>query len=1160
MVESLKLGAFKFDALFLPENLCQFDKQFLDYLKTNNPQLEQQLLAYRAQTLNAEPKQVSLFLIELAQYVESFLIELFAIEAEIERQRLLILSSDPIFIFKQWFVKREGRRRIKQQDALLPFSGLDHWVKSSVDCRQDDFELVVATWAKCLLDNQNDLEAIDHLIQWCVYGLTDKKAKDQVANWVSFQLPESLNYQYLVKHQQFNNDNLDYFCSENEDLRPRDGFDLTDEGMSKRQVMDQVHYCIYCHNNEGDFCSKGFPVKKQQPELGFKENPLGQLLTGCPLEEKISEMHWLKRHGYSLAALAMVMVDNPLCPLTGHRICNDCMKSCIFQKQEPVDIPQIETHVLKDVLALPWGVEIYDLLCRWNPLRQEQWVAKPYIGKKVLVMGMGPSGMTLAHHLLMEGCAVVGVDGLKIEPLDKKYLTQPIKSYDTIKQNLSDRVVDGFGGVAEYGITPRWDKNYLKLIYISLMRRPHFQVFGGVRFGGTLTVDDVWRLNFDHLAIAVGAGLPRELRIPGSLAPGMRQANDFLMALQLTGAGKMNSLANLQIRMPIVVIGGGLTAIDTATESQAYYIVQVEKLYQRYQKLSTWVGEARVRSQFSSLDLTILVEMLVHGEQVAIERKKAKKQKRQADFIHLIRQWGGVTVVYRRRLQDCPAYRLNHHELAKAFEEGLYFLEQVAPAAVQLDVSGQTKALAGVKQSFDEDGEWISSDEKVVIPARSILVATGAKPNVAYEFEHQGTFEKKQGNYQTYMDVDGKLTLMPLQKPINCKSAEVGSFTSYHHDEHKVTFVGDTHPVFHGSVVKAMASAKLTYPKIINHLCQQKSQVLLGDYQQFSQAIQQQFMVKVIAIHRHSPSVVELVIHAPIAVDNFKPGHFYRLQMFESVAKTLKGTTIQAEGVALLGTKVNRQQQTLSLMVIEEGVSSRILGKLSVDDPVALMGPTGVHIKIPSEPETVMIVGGRLSIAYLLAVGPALKAAGHRVLFILNLKTADELFCQSDIEDAADYIVWVTNDGQRIEPQRPNDLSASGALVDVISQYAQHKLAKKSPINIGQIDRVLICGSYPLLAMLKPAFQSLFKNYCKKKQPKQIASVYGPMQCMLKGVCAQCLQWQIDPQTGQRTKAVYSCSWQNQPLEMIDLTNLADRLSQNNMQETLTSLWYDYCQ
>ena len=69
-----------------------------------------------------------------------------------------------------------------------------------------------------------------------------------------------------------------------------------------------------------------------------------------------------------IGALALVALDNPMCPGTGHRICNDCMKSCIYQKQEPVNIPQIETGVLTDVLGLPWGVEIYGLLTRWNPL------------------------------------------------------------------------------------------------------------------------------------------------------------------------------------------------------------------------------------------------------------------------------------------------------------------------------------------------------------------------------------------------------------------------------------------------------------------------------------------------------------------------------------------------------------------------------------------------------------------------------------------------------------------------------------------------------------------------------------------------------------------------------------------------------------------------
>src|SRR5438477_9724368 len=128
-------------------------------------------------------------------------------------------------------------------------------------------------------------------------------------------------------------------------------------------------------------------------------------------------MHRLKAEGVPVGALAMVVVDNPMAAATGHRICNDCMKSCIYQRQDPVDIPQAETRTLKDVLGLPWGFEIYSLLTRWNPLHLRRPLPLAHTGKRVLIVGMGPAGFTLAHHLLNDGHTVVGIDGLKIEPL-----------------------------------------------------------------------------------------------------------------------------------------------------------------------------------------------------------------------------------------------------------------------------------------------------------------------------------------------------------------------------------------------------------------------------------------------------------------------------------------------------------------------------------------------------------------------------------------------------------------------------------------------------------------------------------------------------------------------------------------------------------------------
>ena len=63
-------------------------------------------------------------------------------------------------------------------------------------------------------------------------------------------------------------------------------------------------------------------------------------------------------------------------------------------------------------------------------------------------------------------------------------------------------------------------------------------MFGGVRFGGTLTVDSAFELGFDHVALCAGAGRPTVIPMKNGLARGVRQASDFLMALQLTGAAK----------------------------------------------------------------------------------------------------------------------------------------------------------------------------------------------------------------------------------------------------------------------------------------------------------------------------------------------------------------------------------------------------------------------------------------------------------------------------------------------------------------------------------------------------------------------------------------------------------------------------------------------
>jgi NADPH-dependent glutamate synthase beta subunit-like oxidoreductase/NAD(P)H-flavin reductase len=1181
-----------YQALFQAETLTQLDQQFLNHLHDQNSSLHDELIAYRSQSQPFTAIQISELLLATAPILEEFLADFFDLHQALKTVHQQTQSHNPIFAFKKWFVLRRAKRRLNKKDFSDSFAELDTWLTEQLSVISyqlsenslKDRELAVAQLAThYLADKEGYREEIEKLTRWCIRALTTQEGQAVVHDWASFRLPQPINHTNLVPIIPVSNNPFGKKEAPHNTRRQRESFKLTDLRMSGRQVQSEINYCIYCHDHDGDFCSKGFPEKKRsleesqgegQPPLPLgegrgegqgegpqlKTDPLGNILTGCPLDEKISEMHSLKRDGYSIAALAMVMIDNPMCPVTGHRICNDCMKACIYQKQESVNIPQIETRVLTDVLALPWGVEIYDLLTRWNPLRQRQWVQKPYNGLKVLIAGMGPAGFTLAHHLLMEGFAVVGIDGLKIEPLPESLLKAPIKDYATIQEKLDERIMLGFGGVAEYGITVRWDKNFLKLIYLSLLRRPYFQVYGGIRFGGTLTVESAWELGFDHLAIAVGAGLPQALPIPGSLAPGMRQAADFLMSLQLTGAAKNNSLANLQVRLPAIVIGGGLTGIDTATEVQAYYLVQIEKILSRYEQLTQVFGPQKIHEQLDALSLEIFHELLAHAKELRAERERAKQASTEPDIQSLLHKWGGVTVAYRRSMQESPAYQRNHEEISKALEEGIFYLEGVEPKVAQLDQYGQVQFLVCQKRQADADGHWQNLDEEVVLPARSIFVATGAKPNVAYEFEHRGHFERDGlFQYQPHHDKEG--TLQPVSTTQHCKIPDFGPFTSYEQDNHRITFIGDTHPAFHGSVVKAVASGMRTYPHIVKQVTGDMGQVsgnLSEEYSAFRTKIQTLLQPRIESVQRHTHNVIELQIHAPMAAKTFKPGQFFRLQNFETLAPIVGNTRLQTEALAMRCAGVDRDKGLISLMVLEEGSSSRLCATFKPGDPISLMGPTGVATKIYDSGETIMVIGGRLGAADIRAVGPALRAAGNRVLYIAGFQTAEEVYCQDDLEAAADVIVWITARGEPVPTRRPQDCSTSGDFLTKLTDYATGKLSDNDPpIPLQQITRVFIIGTHRLVRMISEAREGILHDYFTQS-PQFTASIHGPMQCMLKGVCAQCLQWQIDPKTKQRTKAVFCCSWQDQPLDIVDIDNLEERLSQNHLQERLSNLWLDY--
>jgi NADPH-dependent glutamate synthase beta subunit-like oxidoreductase/NAD(P)H-flavin reductase len=1211
-LDTLGIPGFRYPDLHQPERLAALSAAFDAALASCAPALAAEYQQWLAGETQLPVEEESDLIIRLAPHVGGFIARLFGVEAErAAKQRRILDEFDTLFRFRSEVVQKAARQfkdeppTAEELPLLVP--ALETLCERAFPAPgdRDDPELATARLALRLahlaqhaaahaeelerlrqrlaaaacpglesalaLPDEAFAAALFRLVQrWCVAVLTVPDYAPRARHWVSFKEPAKRDFADLVEHETVEVTGYAAWMGPRAHRRRRDGFGLTDPRMELREVLYEVDHCIYCHDRDADSCAKGMRNRKTG---GFKTNPLGVEVTGCPLGERISEMHWVKRGGDDIGALAIVMIDNPMCPGTGHRICNDCMKGCIYQKTEPVNIPQIETNVLTEVLGLPWGFEIYGLLTRWNPLNRQRRHALPYNGRKVLVVGMGPAGYTLSHYLLNEGFAVIGIDGLKIEPLPA-WLTgsgreapEPVRDYATLVEDLDRRVLAGFGGVAEYGITVRWDKNFLKVIYATLARRRGFGVYGGVRFGGTVTVEDAWALGFDHIAIAVGAGQPTLIGLKNNLVRGVRKASDFLMALQLTGAAKADSLANLQVRLPAGVIGGGLTAIDTATETLAYYPVQVEKVLDRYETLAAHLGEPRLRARFDAEELGILDEFLAHGRAVRAERERARAAGELPDFAPLVEAWGGVTLFYRKGMQDSPAYRQNHEEIAEALEEGIRLAEGMDPKEAITDEHGALAAVRFARLARDADGRWAPAGE-VEVPLRSLFVAAGTSPNTTYEQEQPGTFRMGGKYFRRHVAewVGDAIELTEVPELTGLKQGRVAPLTSYCHEGRYISFYGDNHPVYAGNVVKAMASAKDSYPHIVA-LFERELASLSGSREaqagrdaelgRFHAAMDAALRASVVEVRRLTPTIVEVIVKAPMAARRFEPGQFYRVQNLETTAPRVGGTVLASEGLALTGAWVDREAGLISFITLEMGSSSRLCALWQPGDPLVVMGVTGTPTEIPRG-RTVMLVGGGLGNAVQFSIGRALRGAGSKVIYFAGYKKASDVFKREDIEAAADVVVWAVDPGQgvaAIPPRRPEDYTHVGNILDTIEAYAEGRLGEPS-IRLADVDHMIVIGSDRMMAAVKEARHGRLARWLKPGH-RAIGSINSPMQCMMKGVCAQCLCRHVDPATGEES-FVYSCYDQDQELDRVDFRHLGARLRQNSLAEKLSDLWLDH--
>ncbi len=1034
-----------FTDLSKPQGLKKLDEIFLNFLSDHDCLIYQKLLSLRSNPDEVNNNCYSEFLLEISPIFDDFLAKLFNIEKEIVELRLSHQEFDIIYECKRKFVQRIAVKKYPQEKLKnVNFDDLSNSLKEllGADFTDQEFASQILKWQ---LDDQkyaNNLDIAAKYSAYMVYNATDN---------ILFSLPQKIDQNNLI-----NPDKIKKYIN-----KVRIGFDYFDPAFNLDVALDATHYCIYCHNQQKDSCSKG---------LSFSENPLKQ---GCPLKQKISEMNYVKSKGFNLAALAIIVIDNPMVAATGHKICNDCSNSCIYQKQDPVDIPLIESNILQTTLSLPYGVEIYLLLTNWNPVNIFMPLPKEATNYKVLVVGLGPAGFSLSHYLLKEGHDVVAVDGLKITPMPFD-VNQPIKYWSDYKKNLSEKIPQGFGGVAEYGITPRWDKNNLTILRLILQRNKHFKLFSGVALTSNITTQQAFNLGFDHVALCVGAGKPKFIKMKNFLAKGVRTASDFLMSLQSNGAFLEKSITNLLIRMPIIVIGGGLTSIDVATESLNYYQLQVEKFLKQYQLSVRKNGKNYTEKNWTEEDKLIAEEFIAHAKLFQQASDKESIQR-------ILAKLGGATIYYRGNLHASPAYRLNPEELICAMARGVNFVENVLPLSINTDKYNYVKSI-----EFDNLGV------RKKIKAKTIIIAIGT--------EDQSSFINS-----FYINKDGENSQL----------------------EEKITYYGDCNPSYSGSVVKAIASSKEGYKLISKKLIKSKPN-FFGNYFDFFAKLDYLLTSRIESVNILADSIIELVVHSPLVAQNFRPGQFLRLQNYSNdVGKII-------EPLALTGAYVDSDKGLIYLIILESGKSSNLCRFLEKNQLVVLMGPTGQPTEILKD-SNIVVIGGGLGNAVLFSIAKAFKKNNCKITYFAGYKNLQDRFYQDKIEQSSDIIIWCCEEGV-LPKNRDNDISIKGNVIDGI------KLLHSNHSNI--IDRVIAIGSPKMMEAI-----SSIKNDIFGKKTPLIVSINSPMNCMMKGICGQCIQ-KVTDQRGY----IFTCACQDQNAEIVDFTVLKNRLEQNSLQEKMVLL------
>ena len=298
------------------------------------------------------------------------------------------------------------------------------------------------------------------------------------------------------------------------DVRNKNFLEVT-TGYTEEMAIDEAQRCLNCKNKP--------------------------CMEGCPVSVKIPEFLSFMKDGDFEGAYQKIKETNALPAVCG-RVCpqeKQCESKCVRGiKGEPVGIGRLERFAADYHMA---HVEDKIEVPEWN-------------GKKVAVVGSGPSGLTVAGDLAKLG-----------------YKVTVYEAFHTA------------GGVLMYGIPEfRLPKDIVQK-EITNLKKMGVDIQTNVIIGRTLTVDELFNdMGYDAVYIGSGAGLPRFMGIEGESLNGVYSANEFLTRINLMKGYKFPDYDTpVYVGKNVAVLGGGNVAMDAARSAKRLGAENVYIVYRR---------------------------------------------------------------------------------------------------------------------------------------------------------------------------------------------------------------------------------------------------------------------------------------------------------------------------------------------------------------------------------------------------------------------------------------------------------------------------------------------------------------------------------------------------------------------------------------------------